>query len=331
MCYSSGELAGAPSGAPDEFADRLSDRGAELSSRSSKSRAIALLPGFCPEAGAVPFPGYRLIRLRGRGGFATVWEASGPDGDVMALKFMSSNNGSSTVRELRALRAFAALEHPHLLPIYDVWSIPGQIVIGMELAEASLLDLMLLYADEFQKPIETDRLLRYMSQVATALDFLNAHNHQWEGRKVGLQHGDIKPNNLLLVGDTAKLADYGLATPTSGAKTPCHRHGTLEYVSPEVIQGYASDTSDQFSLAVTYYVLRSTTFPFPPPPPPEKMGRSFVRPPPDLSCVPMSERPPLLRALSPIPQNRYPTCTAFVEALKMATGVKSGSTVIRVC
>lgn len=314
------------------FADRLFDeRGDVLSSRSSKSRAIALLPGFSPEAGAVPFPGYRLTRLRGRGGFATVWEASGPDGDVMALKFMSSSSGASTVRELRALRAFAAIEHPHLLPIYDVWSIPGQIVIGMELAEASLLDLMFLYAEEFQTPIETDRLLRYLSQVAGALDFLNARNHLWEGRKVGLQHGDIKPNNILLVGDTAKLADYGLATPTTGSKTPCHRHGTLEYVAPEVIQGYASDTSDQFSLAVSYHVLRTTTFPFPPPPSPETLSRSFVRPPPDLTCLPISERAPLLRALSPIPQNRYPSCAAFIDALKSATGMKSGSTVIRVC
>jgi serine/threonine protein kinase len=278
----------------------------------------------------VPFPGYKLCRLRGRGGFATVWEATGPDGETLALKFMSSNNGSSTVRELRALRAFAALEHPNLLPIYDVWSIPGQLVIGMELAEASLLDLMLLYADEFGKPIETDRLLRYMTQVAAALDFLNARDHTWEGRKVGLQHGDIKPNNILLVGDTAKLADYGLATPVTAGKAPCHRHGTLEYVAPEVIQGYATDTSDQFSLAVTYYVLRSTTFPFPPPPPVENLSRSFLRPAPDLNCVTPAERPPLVRALSPIPQNRYPTCTAFVDALKVACGLKGGSTVIRV-
>lgn len=330
MCYSSRELWGGRCHPVVAFADRPSSRGAELSARSSKSRAIALAPGFSPEAGAVPFPGYKLVRLRGRGGFATVWETADPDGEGLALKFMSSHSGASTVRELRALRAFASLEHPHLLPIHDVWSIPGQIVIGMELADASLLDLMLLYADEFQRPIETDRLLRYLRQAATALDFLNAHNHQWEGRKVGLQHGDIKPNNILLVGDTAKLADYGLATPTSGAKTPCHRHGTLEYVAPEVIQGYATDTTDQFSLAVTYYVMRSTTFPFPPPPPAEQMGRGFTRPAPDLSCVTAAERPALMRALSPIPQNRYPTCTAFIHALEVATGVKAGSSVIRV-
>ena len=324
MCYSSGvscECPRSPS-APNTPCG-------ELSSRSSKSRAIALKPGFSPEAGAVPFPGYKLVRLRGRGGFATVWEATDPDGALLALKFMSSNNGSSTVRELRALRAFTTLTHRHLLPIYDVWSIPGQLVIGMELAEASLLDLMLLYADEFQRPIETDRLLVYMSQAASALDFLNARGHTWEGRKVGLQHGDIKPNNILLVGEVAKLADYGLATPISGAKSPCHRHGTLEYVAPEVIQGYATDTTDQFSLAVTYYVLRSTTFPFPPPPQVEQLSRSYSRPPPDLTCVTAAERPPLLRALSPIPQNRYPTCTAFIEALKAATGVKSGASVSR--
>jgi serine/threonine protein kinase len=312
------------------LADRPSNTGGELSSRSSKSRAVALAPGFAPEAGAVPFPGYKLVRLRGRGGFATVWETTDPDGERLALKFMSSHSGASTVRELRALRAFAALEHPHLLPIHDVWSIPGQIVIGMELADASLLDLMLLYADEFNRPIETDRLLRYLRQAAEALDFLNAHNHQWEGRKVGLQHGDIKPNNILLVGDVAKLADYGLATPTGGAKSPCHRHGTLEYVAPEVIQGYATDTTDQFSLAVTYYVMRTTTFPFPPPPPAEQMGRGFTRPAPDLSWVSEAERPALSRALSPIPQNRYPTCGAFIRALELATGVRTGSSVIRV-
>lgn len=292
-----------------------------------------MAPGFTPEAGAAPFPGYRLERLRGRGGFATVWETSDPDGERLALKFMSSGNGASTIRELRALRAFTRLEHPNLLPIYDVWSIPGQIVIGMELAEASLLDLMLLYADEFQRPIELDRLMRYLSQVATALDFLNAHTHQWEGRTVGLQHGDIKPNNILLVGDTAKLADYGLATPTTGAKTPCHRHGTLEYVAPEVIQGYATDTTDQFSLAVSYHVLRTTAFPFPPPPAvsADGLSRNFTRPAPDLSGLSDAERGPMLRALSPIPQARFPSCAAFIDALKNALGLKPKSSVLRVC
>jgi serine/threonine protein kinase len=250
-----------------------------------------------------------------------VYEATDPQGKLIALKFMSAHNASSTVRELRALRAFTGFSHPHLLPIHQVWSIPGQIVIGMELADASLLDLMMLYADEFRRPIEPARLIRYMAEAATALDFLNARKHSWDGRTVGFQHGDIKPNNILLLGDRAKLADYGLATPTLGPKTPCHRHGTLEYVAPEVIQGYAADTSDQFSLAVTYYVLRTTCFPYPPPPAPEHVSRGFTRPAPDLTGVTAAEQPVLLRALSPIPQNRYPTCLGFVVALAKALNV----------
>ena len=298
--------------------------GGELSPRSSRSRQIALAPGFTPEAGASPFPGYRLIRLRGRGGFATVWEATGPDG-LTALKFMSSHNASSTIRELRALRAFTKLEHPNLLPITQVWSIPGQIVIGMKLADASMLDLMLLYADEFNRPIEPPRLLRYIGEAAKALDFLNARRHSWDGRTVGFQHGDIKPNNILLVGDTAMLADYGLATPTTGPKTPCHRHGTVEYVAPEVIQGYATETSDQFSLAVTYYVLRASRFPYPPPPPIHEMSRSFLRPPPDLSAISGAEQVAVAQALSPIPSARFPNCTAFVNALRKALNVPAPS------
>ncbi len=288
------------------------------------------MEGFLPEAGATPFPGYRLIRLRGRGGFATVWETLTPDGRLIALKFMSSNNSAGTIRELRALRAFTNLSHPHLLPIHQVWSIPGQIVIAMELAEASLLDLMLLYAEEFQNVIEPPRLLKYLDQVAGSLDFLNARNHTWEGRTVGFQHGDIKPNNILLQGETAKLADYGLATPTTGPKTPCHRHGTLEYVAPEVIQGNTAESSDQFSLAVTYCVLRTTTFPFPPPPHPEKLSRSFVRPAPDLGGLEPKERAIVLRALSPIPQDRFPNCKAFIQGLKVAHGQVGSSGVIRV-
>lgn len=300
--------------------------GGELSSRSSKVRSrYAPLAAFQPEAGASPFPGYKLIRLRGRGGFATVWEATGPDGQLTALKFMSSHQGQSTIREVRALRAFTRFTHPHLLPIHQVWSIPGQIVIGMELGDATLLDLMLLYAEDFNRPIEPDRLIRYFAQAASALDFLNARRHTWDGRTVGFQHGDIKPNNILLVENVAKLADYGLATPTTGPKTPCHRHGTAEYVAPEVFQGFASDTGDQFSLAVTYYVLRAGRFPFPPPPPMGDLSRGYVRPAPDLAHVTAAERPALVRALSPIPQTRFATCTAFVDALAAAVGTKAGS------
>jgi serine/threonine protein kinase, bacterial len=301
-----------------------------LTTRSSKSRTRGNLQPFTPEAGSSPFPGYKLLRLRGRGGFATVWEASDPNGLHIALKFMSSRDELSTVREVRALRTFTRLNHKHLLPIHEVWSIPGQIVIGMDLADASLLDMMYVFAEEFGTSIEPVRLMKHLNEAALALDFLNARKHMWEGRTVGFQHGDIKPNNILIVGDIAKLADYGLATPTAGPKTPCHRHGTVEYVAPEIFQGYATDNCDQFSLAVTYHVLRTGHFPYPPPPPAEAIGRNFTRPAPDLSAVSAAERPALHRALSPIPANRFASCVELIHTLSVALGIKSSSHAMRV-
>jgi serine/threonine protein kinase len=274
------------------------------------------------EAGAVPFPGYRLLRLRGRGGFATVWEAQDPAGERIAMKFMSSANVSVTARELRSLQTIQTLVHLNLLRIREVWSIPGTIAIAMDLADASILDLHELYVEEFSRLIEPEKLGLYLFQAAQALDFLNARRHRFDGRLVGLQHGDIKPNNILLVGDQAKLADYGLATPTSGPMTPCPRHGTAEYCAPEVFQGFLSEKSDQFSLAVTYCVLRTGLFPYPAPPADREQLRNYVRPDPDLSALPPAEATVLARALSPIPQNRYPTCIDLIQSILTVQGLK---------
>ena len=289
--------------------------------RSSRSRQV-IVPVFVPEAGAVPVPGYRLIRLRGKGGFATVWETEDPHGHRVAMKFMSSANASSTARELRSLQSIQGLTHPSLLHIRDVWSIPGYIVITMDLADATLLDLHELYIEEFNKLIEPEKLGQQLYQVALALDFLNARRHKIDGRTVGLQHGDVKPNNILLVNDAALLADYGLATPTSGPLVPCPRHGTAEYCAPEVFLGYLSERSDQFALAVTYFVLRTGRFPVPSPPADREKLRNYVRPDPDLSPLPYVERPVLARALSAIPQNRYPSCVDLMNAVFGVLGLR---------
>ena len=185
-------------------------------SRMARKSAIARLDtAFVPEAGCAPFPGYRLLRLRGKGGFAEVWESDTPSGERIALKFLSTQKMSATARELRALRAIHSLEHPNLLKSKHVWCLPGTIVIGMELADATMLDQFLLYNDELHRPIEAEKLFVQLYQAALGIDFLNSHMHSYEGKIVGLQHGDIKPNNLMICGEQLKLADYGLAAHRS--------------------------------------------------------------------------------------------------------------------
>jgi serine/threonine protein kinase len=273
-------------------------------------------PQFQPEAGVEPFPGYKLIQLRGKGAFATVWETIDPNGESIALKFMSTQNTMVASREIRSLQAIQGLKHPHLSRIRQIWSVQGYIVIAMDLADASLLDLLMLYREEYNRNLDPDKINQYLLQVAGALDYINAKKHVVDGRTVGYQHGDIKPNNILLTGNTAQLADYGLATPTYGHTTPCHRQGTIEYAAPEVFQGYMTEFSDQFSLAVTYFLLRTGNFPYPAPPPANSTTmKGYVRPAPNLALLAEAERPVLARALSVIPQNRYANCTDFMNAI----------------
>jgi serine/threonine protein kinase, bacterial len=269
------------------------------------------------EAGSAPFPGLKLIQLRGRGGFAEVWEAEDKYGDRIAVKFMASANSASSVKEMRIIQAIQKLGHRHLLFIKNVCSIPGYIVVAMELADGSLFDMLDIYQAEYHMPLPPVLVVGYLRQAAIALDFLNARRHQFDGRTVGFMHCDVKPSNLLLVGEMVKLADFGLCTPTVNLQSSYGKAGTLDFAAPEVHRGHLAETSDQYSLAVTYFHLRTGNFPFPPPTRFETVY-SYRRPAPDLDRVSRAERRVLERALDLEPTNRWPSCAALMDAISDA-------------
>lgn len=265
------------------------------------------------KAGLEPFPGYKLRQYLGGGAFGEVWESDKALGGSVALKFLFLDNGAAAPREIRILQNIRALTHPNLVRLEQIWAFGGYVVYEMELAEGSLLDLFDAYQEEFNSAVVPEQVCLYLSQAAEALDFLNTRQHRIEGKKVGIQHCDIKPSNMLLFGDTVKLADFGLMSLTTARIQSHRRGGTVDYMAPEQFQGRISDWTDQYSLAITYIFLRSGQLPFADTP--RKIDSSYERPDPDLSMLPAHERPIMARALSRVPHERYRSCADMMRAL----------------
>src|SRR5262245_19481494 len=170
----------------------------------------------------VPFPGYKLCRRVGQGGFGQVWEARTPSGKPVALKFLPCQSERNTLQELRSLQALRQLRHPHLVPIEQVWSHLGYIVLSMELADGKLLDLLELYQAAYGCGVPREHHCLLLAQAAMALDYFNTHQDKIGNRRGVIQHCDVKPSNLLLFGECVKVADFGL-TSLIGAEMEHHR------------------------------------------------------------------------------------------------------------
>jgi serine/threonine protein kinase len=274
--------------------------------------------------GSEPYPGYQLVQSLGQGGWGEVWKAVRlADNTCFAIKFLPSDSQLTAAQEIRALQAIRQISHPNLVTIDQVWSCPGYVAIVMELAEGNLLDLLEVYYAEFNVPIMADHLCFFLSQAAEAIDFLNARRHLVDGRRVAYRHGDVKPSNLLVQGRTIKLADFSLAVQTTSSMWYHRRVGTTHYAAPELFQGWLSDRTDQYALAVSYYQLRTGRLPFPETPASFEPG--YRRPAPNLSHLTPAERPILARGLAAVPLDRWPACAEMMTRLTQALAPRTRS------
>jgi len=274
------------------------------------------VPALTP--GAEPVPGYVLVDRLGRGGFGEVWKAKAPGGFSVALKFVSVGENAVQV-ELRSLEIFKAVRHPNLLATFGAWQPPGLLVIAMELADRTLRNRFEEAVRDGLPGIPRDELLEYLRESAKGIDYLNEPQHRFDGKEpVGIQHRDIKPQNILLVGNGVKVADFGLARLLAHAVTGHTGSMTPAYAAPEFFHGRTTAHSDQYSLAMTYCELRGGRLPFAGDLAELTFGHLTGTP--DLSMVPDAERSVVARALAKRSADRWPSCRAFVEALAQPGG-----------
>jgi serine/threonine protein kinase len=265
------------------------------------------------ESQAEPIPGYKLIERLGGGGFGEVWKCEAPGGLHKAIKFVFGDLGAASEdahraeQELKALSRVKTVRHPYVLSLerYDI--IDGQLIIIMELADRNLWDRFKECRARGLPGIPREELLGYVEETAEALDLMNGEYQ--------LQHLDIKPQNLFLVHQHVKVADFGLVKDLEGMQASVTGGVTPVYAAPETFDGWVSRYCDQYSLAIVYQELLTGQRPF--------AGNNIrqlilqhLQAPPNVVPLPPSDRAAIARALSKTPNERFPTCRALVEALK---------------
>ena len=152
--------------------------------------------------------------------------------------------------------------------------------------------------------------MRYTRDAAEALDYMyEKHN---------LQHLDVKPRNLFIIGDHVKVADFGLVKAFDKSTNSGILGGvTPLYASPETFIGKISPQSDQYSLAIVYQELLTGHRPFVAKNI-RQMAQMHMQAEPDLRSLPEVERSVIARALAKDPTKRFATCMDFVKALHKA-------------
>jgi hypothetical protein len=271
--------------------------------------------------------GYRLEQQIGRGGMAVVFGAYDERLErQVALKILApalSQDEDFRRRFIAESRAAAAVEDPHIIPVYEAGEADGVLFIAMRLVPGG--DLRTLVAE--RGPFAPARAEWIVSAVASALDAAHA---------CGLVHRDVKPANMLLDmrpgrPDHVYLTDFGVSklSVSSGGPTGNGQFiGTLDYAAPEQILGQPVDgRTDQYELGCSAFELLCGRPPYSGKQGPAAMYSHLSAPPPAAT----SERPELpaavdsvfARVLAKSPADRYESCQEFASALRAALGHKS--------
>ncbi|HEY7325607.1 MAG TPA: serine/threonine-protein kinase, partial [Streptosporangiaceae bacterium] len=269
---------------------------------------------------------YRLEEQIGQGGMAVVFRAQDERlKRQVALKILSpalATDEAFRHRFIRESRSAAAVDDPHIIPVYEAGEADGVLFIAMRYVPGG--DAGTLVRNE--GPLPPARVAAIVSSVASALDAAHA---------AGLVHRDVKPANMLVVArpgqpDHVYLSDFGL---TKGALSLVSQTGTgrilgtPNYCAPEQIRGDPVDArTDEYALACSVYALLSGEPPFPRDEVMAVMFAHLSTSPPPLTSRRSGLSPAvddvLLRALAKAPDDRFDSCGEFADALRLGLGLQ---------
>jgi len=198
-------------------------------------------------------PGYEVQNHLGGGAFGEVYKARKTSiGKAYAIKFLRLDDASqkdASERELEQVRLFASIDHPNLVTIEDMGVVMGVPFLVMGYAGEDTLARRIA-----RRELEREAALRFFVQAARGV--LALHDRR-------LAHFDLKPSNIFLNGDVARVGDYGLAKLlTDGRATLSFGRGTPHYMAPEMLRNRADHRADLYSLGVILYESLTFELPF---------------------------------------------------------------------
>ncbi|GAA1137955.1 serine/threonine-protein kinase [Nocardioides aquiterrae] len=190
---------------------------------------------------------YHVERPIGRGGMGTVWlcrdEVLGRQVAVKQVGLMPGESAPDLARALREARSSAALHHPHVVSVFDAVEADRHIWLVMEYVPGSTLSELI----DREGRLDPARVASIGAQVADGL--AAAHER-------GTIHRDVKPGNVLIDGDVAKISDFGIARTDGDAQLTQSGllTGTPLYFSPQLARGESPTPADDvWALGATLY------------------------------------------------------------------------------
>jgi serine/threonine-protein kinase len=252
---------------------------------------------------------YRIEGIVGVGRMGVVYLAIDRiTGRAIALKVLREDVAIDPVYRERFRREgelLAQLNHPHVLPIYGMGEIDGDLYIATRLVSATLRNAII------SGPIRVDQAMKILSCVASALDAAHAS---------GIVHRDVKPANVLLdPGPMVYLGDFGLARDPEGAAltAPGQVLGTIDYMAPELIDGEGvGPATDIYGLACLAVETLTGAVPFARDTDAAIMYAHIVDPPPSVSArrplLPIELDDVIAAGMAKDPDERPPSAGALV-------------------